>query len=133
MSGEGATGPAFDAAGNELRIGPARGSTALYNPANIKVRDVAEMTHEGDIIQFKMWLRHLSLLLSSAGMDVVLYAEVYDHASDKHRDALAFIDPSNRPAYFVALHKAVRARVYSALLKSENALLQSFGYGLTSP
>ena len=58
-------------------------------------------------------------------MDVVLYAEVYDPASAKHREALAFIEPSNRAAYFVALHKAVRARVYSALLKSENALLQS--------
>jgi hypothetical protein len=88
MSGEGATGPAFDAAGNALRINPGRGGMALYNPANIKVPDVAEMTHEGDILQFKMWLRHLSLLLSSAGMDVVLYAEVYDHASAKHREAL---------------------------------------------
>ena len=54
MSGEGATGPAFDAAGNVLRISPARGGMALNNPANIKVPDVAEMTHEGDIIQFKM-------------------------------------------------------------------------------
>ena len=55
----------------------------------------------------------------------MLYAEVYDPASVKHREALSFIEPSNRAAYVVALRMAVRAKIYSALLKSEYALLQS--------
>ena len=36
--------------------------------------------------------------LSSAGMDVVLYAEVYDPASAKHREALSFIERTPRTA-----------------------------------
>ena len=39
--------------------------------------------------------------------------------------AATFIDPSNRSAYHVALHMAVRAKVYSALLKTDDVLLQS--------
>ena len=50
MSGEGATGPAFDAAGNELRIGPARGSMTLYDPARIKIPEVQALQKEGDIV-----------------------------------------------------------------------------------
>ena len=77
---------------------------------------MTEIKKEGDIVQYKAWLRQISLLLASAGLDVVLYAEVYDPASVKHKDALSFIEPSNRAAYLAALHMAVRAKIYSALL-----------------
>ena len=58
-------------------------------------------------------------------MDAVLHDEAYDPTSDKHKKALTFIEPSNRSTYFDSLGRAVRAKMYSALLKSENALLQS--------
>ena len=125
MSGEGATGQVYDAAGSVINIGDARGSLKLYNPSDIKTPEIPEINSEGDLIHFKPWLRVVTLSLSSAGMDVVLYDEAYDPTSDKHRGALAFIEPSNRSTYFDSLGRAVRAKMYFALLKSENALLQS--------
>ena len=82
MSGEGATGQVYDATGSVINISDARGSQKLLNPADIKAPEIPEMKKEGGIVQFKI-LRHLiTLLLSSAGIDVVLYAEVYDPASE---------------------------------------------------
>ena len=82
MSGEGATGQVYDATGSVINISATRGSQNLYNPADIKAPEIPEMKKEGGIVQFKI-LRHLiTLLLSSAGIDVVLYAEVYDPASE---------------------------------------------------
>ena len=104
MSGEGATGPAFDALGNALRINPARGGMALYDPARISIPEAPVMQKEGDIVLYKKWLRHLSLLLASAGQAVALYAGVYDPTSIAHKEALSFIDPNNRRAYYAALH-----------------------------
>ena len=57
MSGEGATGQVYDATGSVINISEARGSQKLFNPSDIKAPEIPEMTHEGDIIQFKMWLR----------------------------------------------------------------------------
>ena len=115
----------YDADGNVLNIGEARGSRQLYNPSHIKTPEIPEMNSEGDLILFKPWLRKVTLSLSAADMDVVLYDETYDPTSDKHKKALTFIDPSNRSAYFDSLGRAVRAKMYFALLKSENSLLQS--------
>ena len=81
MSGEGATGQVYDATGNVITISDTRGSQKPYNPADIKVPEMAEINKEGGIVQYKAWLRQISLLLASAGLDVVLYAKVYDPAS----------------------------------------------------
>ena len=81
MSGEGATGQVYDATGNVINISDTRGSQKLHNPADIKVPEMAEINKEGGIVQYKAWLRQISLLLASAGLDVVLYAKVYDPAS----------------------------------------------------
>ena len=125
MSGEGATDQVYDAAGNPLIISDARGGQKLFNPANMKVPEIPEMGNEGDILQYKYWLRRLTLLLKAAGVDVVLYHVTYDPSLESHKEALSFVDPSNRSAYFAALRKAVRAKIYAALLKINNALLQS--------
>ena len=104
MSGEGATGQVYDATGSVINISDARGSQKLLNPADIKAPEIPEMKKEGGIVQFKI-LRHLiTLLLSSAGIDVVLYAEVYDPASAKHREALSFYRTEQATGQHISLH-----------------------------
>ena len=125
MSGGGATGPAFDAAGNALNIHPARGGIALYDWTLMKTPEIPPLEMLGEMLQYKNWLRKLNLLYRAAEMHDVLKDDAYDPASAKHKEAFSYIDPSNRPAYFVALRKAVRAKMYAALLKVNNALLQS--------
>ena len=125
MSGGGATGPAFDAAGNALRISPARGGISLYDPSVMKTPEIPPLEILGETLQYKNWLRRLTLLLKAVEMHDVLNDDAYDPASAKHKEAFSFIDPSNRPAYFIALRKAVRAKMYAALPIVNNALLQS--------
>ena len=108
-----------------LRISPARGGMALYDPAKIRVPKVPKLQKEGAIVLYKKWLRHLYLSLRATKQAAVLDADVYNPASVKHKDALSFIDPSNRTAYFVALQNAVRATIVITLLKTEDALLES--------
>jgi len=115
----------YNAAGNMLIISDARGGQKLYNPSDMKSPEIPEMRNEGDILQFKLWLRRVTLLLKSAEMDVVLYRDTYDPLLEPHKEALSFVETSNRPAYFVALRKAVRAKMYAALPIVNNALLQS--------
>ena len=50
MSGEGATGQVYDADGNVINVGEARGSLKLYNPSDIKTPEIQEMSSEGDLI-----------------------------------------------------------------------------------
>ena len=90
-----------------LIISDARGGQKLYNPSDMKSPEIPEMRNEGDILQFKLWLRRVTLLLKSAEMDIVLYSDTYDPLLEPYKEALSFVDPSNRPAYFVALRKAV--------------------------
>ena len=125
MSGEGATGPAFDAAGNRLRIDMVRGGMTLYDPARIKIPEIRELRKEGDIVYYKKWLRHLNILLNATNQALVLDADAYNPTSEKHKDAFEFVDPSNRSAYFIALQNSVRAQLIIALLKTEDALLDS--------
>ena len=108
MSGEGATGQVYDATGSVISISDARGSQKLFNPSDIKAPEIQEIKNEGDIIQFKIWLRLITLLLSSAGMDVVLYAEVYDPTSVKHREALSLLQFPVDPTY--ATHRTPQTR-----------------------
>ena len=128
MSGEGATGQVYDAAGNPLIISEARGGYTLYDPARIKIPEVQALQKEGDIVLHKKWFRHLKISLGATKQAIVLDADAYNPASGKHKDALEFVDPSNRPAYFVALQNSVRAAIVIALLKTEDALLESVLY-----
>ena len=66
MSGGGATGPAFDAAGNALRISPARGGIALYDPSVMKTPEIPPLEILGETLQYKNWLRRLTLLLKQS-------------------------------------------------------------------
>jgi hypothetical protein len=61
------------------------------------------------MVLYKKWLRLLKILLGATKQAIVLDADAYNPASGKHKDALEFVDPSNRPAYFVALQNSVRA------------------------
>ena len=100
----------------------------LYDPARIKIPEVQALQKEGDIVLHKKWFRHLKISLGATKQAIVLDADAYNPASGKHKDALEFVDPSNRPAYFVALQNSVRAAIVIALLKSEDALLESVLY-----